>query len=120
MRNAGKRGHEDRLQRRGEKALHVSLHVNLRICSVGRPKYDVVIPSTSNQFETYTGEQLDSNKRGLYRLRYPISHGVIEHWDDMELLWKHAFSLLKIAPNECPVLLTEANMNPSKHKKKIL
>jgi len=54
----------------------------------------------------------------LYKLKHPISHGVIDHWDDMELLWKHAFSLLKIAPNECPVLLTEANMNPTKHKKK--
>lgn len=48
-----------------------------------------------------------------------MSHGVIEHWDDMELLWKHAFSLLKVSPNECPVLLTEANMNPSKHRKKM-
>jgi actin-related protein len=56
----------------------------------------------------------------LYKLKHPISHGVIDHWDDMELLWKHAFSLLKIAPNECPVLLTEANMNPTKHKKKML
>ena len=44
----------------------------------------------------------------------------MDHWDDMELLWKHAFSLLKIAPNECPVLLTEANMNPTKHKKKMV
>ena len=63
---------------------------------------------------------MDDSKRGLYKLRYPIKHGVIEHWDDMELLWKHAYSLLKISPNECPVLLTEANMNPIKHRKKML
>lgn len=56
----------------------------------------------------------------MYKLKYPLSHGVVDHWDDMELLWKHAFSLLKIAPNECPVLLTEANMNPTKHKKKMV
>ena len=56
----------------------------------------------------------------MYKLKYPLTHGVIEHWDDMELLWKHAFSLLKISPTECPVLLTEANMNPTKHKKKMV
>ena len=88
--------------------------------SVGRPKYQVVIPNTANQLETYIGEELNTSKRGLYKLKHPLSHGVIDHWDDMELLWKHAFSLLKIAPNECPVLLTEANMNPTKHKRKML
>ena len=50
---------------------------------VGRPKYKVVIPNTSNQSDFYIGKDLDENKRGLYKLRYPIKHGVIEHWDDM-------------------------------------
>ena len=88
--------------------------------SIGRPKYNVVIPNTNNQFEHYMGDDLASEKRGLYKLRYPVSHGVVDHWDDMELLWKHAFSLLKVSPSECPVLLTEANMNPTKHRKKML
>ena len=48
-----------------------------------------------------------------------MSHGVVDHWDDMELLWKHAFSTLKVSPSEYPVLLTEANMNPTKKKKKM-
>lgn len=52
-------------------------------------------------------------------MRYPMSHGVVDHWDDMELLWKHAFSTLKVSPSEYPVLLTEANMNPTKHRKKM-
>lgn len=80
----------------------------------------MVIPNTTNQLDSYIGEDLNSSKRGLYKLKYPLSHGVIDYWDDMELLWKHAFSLLKIAPNECPVLLTEANMNPTKHRKRML
>ena len=37
----------------------------------------------------------------------------------MELLWKHSFSELKKSPSQCAVLLTEANMNPIKHRKKI-
>lgn len=44
---------------------------------VGRPKYNVVIPNTSNQLDTYIGKDLDDSKRGLYKLRYPIKHGVI-------------------------------------------
>lgn len=67
--------------------------------SIGRPKYNVVIPNTNNQFEHYMGDDLASEKRGLYKLRYPISHGVVDYWEDMELLWKHAFSLLKVSPS---------------------
>jgi centractin len=55
----------------------------IRSCRVGRPKYNVVIPSTSNQMETYIGKELEESKRGLYKLRYPMKHGVIENWDDM-------------------------------------
>lgn len=45
------------------------------------------------------GDDINSSKRGMFKLRYPIKHGVIENWDDMELLWKHAFSQLKISSN---------------------
>lgn len=92
----------------------------MALFSVGRPKYKVVIPSTSNQSDFYIGKDLDDSKRGLYKLRYPIKNGVIQNWDDMQLLWKHAYSQLKISSNECPVLLTEANMNPIKNRKKML
>lgn len=56
---------------------------NYELFSVGRPKYNVVIPSTANQLETYIGEDLNENKRGLYKLKYPIKNGVVENWDDM-------------------------------------
>lgn len=45
--------------------------------SIGRPKYNVVIPSTNNQSEVYMGEDINSNKRGMFKLRYPIKHGII-------------------------------------------
>jgi actin-related protein len=96
---AGQRPHEGGLQWRGKTSFHLSIHVLELILSVGRPKYQVVIPNTANQLDSYIGEELTTSKRGLYKLKHPLSHGVIEHWDDMELLWKHAFSLLKIAPN---------------------
>ena len=50
---------------------------------IGRPKYDVVIPNTNNQFQHYMGNDLAPDKRGLYKLKYPMSHGVVNQWDDM-------------------------------------
>ncbi|MCL4123140.1 UNVERIFIED_CONTAM: hypothetical protein GTU68_006673 [Idotea baltica] len=37
----------------------------------------------------------------------------------MELLWKNCYSQLKVSSNDYPVLLTEANMNPAKHRKQM-
>lgn len=75
--NSGQRAHEGRIQRIGKKTFHLSLYVPNSASSVGRPKYQVVIPNTANQLETYIGEELTSNKRGLYKLKHPLSHGVI-------------------------------------------
>ena len=94
--------------------------VSFIISSIGRPKYQVVIPSTSNQSDAYMGDDLNSSKRGMFKLRYPIKHGVVDNWDDMQLLWKHTFSQLNIFSSQHPVLLTQPNLNPSKQRKKIL
>jgi actin-related protein len=52
-------------------------------------------------------------KRGILSLHYPIQHGVVTNWDDMEKIWHHTYyNELRAAPEEHPVLLTEAPMNP--------
>jgi centractin len=68
--------------------------------------------------------------RGLLRLKYPMEHGVIVDFDDMEKIWSHVYTQeLKTLSeevrvrNSCPdggfilvqhpVLLTEAPLNPS-------
>lgn len=56
-------------------------------------------------------------KRGVLNLDYPIEHGVIKHWENMEKIWHHVFySELKVVPEDHPCLLTEVPLNAKKDK----
>jgi centractin len=61
---------------------------------VGRPVYEKVM-ITQNEQETFIGEAADKYK-GILKLNYPIEHGVVTNWDDMEALWRHVFEELKV------------------------
>ncbi|KAJ5067152.1 actin [Anaeramoeba ignava] len=69
--------------------------------------------------EYYIGEEAKT-KRGILQLKYPIEHGIITNWDDMEKIWNYIFyKELRIAPEENPVFLTEKIMNPKANREKI-
>merc|ERR1711959_94945 len=61
-------------------------------------------------------------KKGILEINYPISHGIVESWEDMEKVWHHTFyNELRVAPNECKgVLLTEAPRNPKANREKMV
>ena len=53
-------------------------------------------------------------------LQYPIEHGVIVNWDDIEKVWHHAYyNELRIAPEETSALFTEPPLNPKQNREKM-
>merc|ERR1711862_24269 len=53
-------------------------------------------------------------------LVYPIEHGIITNWDDMEKIWHHTFyNELRISPDESPILHSEAPLNPKANREKM-
>ena len=87
---------------------------------VGRPRHSgmMVLMGWKNYL---VGEEAQSMRlRCNLSLRYPIEHGIVTYWDDIEKLWHHTFyHELLVAPEEHPVLLTEAPMNPKINREKM-
>lgn len=107
--------------------------------SVGRPKH-VRVLAGALEGDTFIGKKAQEF-RGLLKIKYPIEHGIVTDWDDMERIWNWVYteelgtlseevrayacspnilfinySALKYLFDQHPVLLTEAPLNPRSNR----
>lgn len=85
---------------------------------VGRPKTDQAMLGAAKK-DFFVGDDAQA-KRGVLSIRYPIEHGVVTNWDDMEKIWSYTFyNEMRVNPEDHNVLLTEAPMNPKQNRERM-
>jgi len=88
-------------------------------CIIGRPRNEEIMLCVNHQ-DSYVGDEAQS-MRGVLNLRYPLEHGIVTNWDDMEQIWHYTFyNELRVNPEDHPVMLTEAPMNPKANRETML
>lgn len=65
----------------------------------------------------FVGDKAEALK-GLLAINYPMEHGIVDDWNDMEKVWSHAYKELSVQSEQHPILLTEAPLNPRKNREK--
>jgi actin beta/gamma 1 len=82
------------------------------------PKQQTIIIGSGDK-ECYIGDEAQL-RRGILLLHTPIEHSIVNKWEEMEKIWHHTYyKELRVSPDEHPVLLTEASLNPNANREKM-
>ena len=83
---------------------------------VGRPKHTRVLAGAL-EGDIFIGPRAQE-LRGLLKIRYPLEHGVVTDWDDMEKIWQYVYEheMNNAQSEDHPVLLTEPPLNPKQNR----
>eukprot|EP00808_Paulinella_micropora_P028903 g31799.t1 len=65
---------------------------------VGRPKHVKVMVS-SHEGDLFVGDKA-RELRGILLLNYPMQHGVIRDWKDMQHIWTYTYTQLNIVQDQ--------------------
>jgi len=57
---------------------------------VGRPKHTRVLAGAL-EGDVFIGSRAQE-LRGLLKIKYPLEHGIVTDWDDMERIWQYIYS----------------------------
>lgn len=66
--------------------------------SVGRPKH-VRVMAGAVEGSHFVGKKAEE-LRGLLKVKYPIEHGIVKDWIDMENIWNYTYSEMRCQPEE--------------------
>lgn len=58
--------------------------------SVGRPKH-VRVMAGALEGDVFIGRRAQEF-RGLLKIKYPMEHGIVTDWDDMERIWNWVYA----------------------------
>ena len=85
---------------------------------VGRFRYRHVM--VTGLKDVYIGHEA-MGKRGILNMKRPIERGIVTSWEDMEKILHHTFyNELRIVPQENPILLSDAVLNPKENREKMI
>lgn len=62
----------------------------IELLSIGRPKH-VRVMAGALEGDIFVGPKAEEH-RGLLSISYPMEHGIVTDWNDMERIWSYIYS----------------------------
>lgn len=87
---------------------------------LGRPlRSDAFLDGTQGVPGVLVGDDACS-AQSMLQLSRPVQNGIVQDWDDMEVVWDYTFSRLGITPSEHQILQSEPALNPPRNRERLV